>query len=101
MRGGSAELAALHARGEAVDFGFVAAFEHFLQLGEQVAPSADALPLADFPLALLAFEDVLGDQRGVGEGRLARGFCALLVGFEGAGEGFIGVVDSELCLRYS
>jgi hypothetical protein len=44
---------------------------------------------------------VLGDQRGVGEGRLARGFCAVLVGFEGAGEGFVGVVDGELRLRYT
>lgn len=77
------------------------AFELLFELGEEVAPPADAFAFADFPFALLAFEDVLGDEGGVGEGGLLGGFGAVLVGLEGAGEGFVGVVHGQLGLRWA
>jgi hypothetical protein len=67
-----------------VEFVLVVALKHLFEVGEQVASSSYALAFADLPFALLAFQDVLGYQGGVGECGLCCGFRAELVGFEGA-----------------
>lgn len=98
LRGGERDLRGFEACGDGVDVGFVGGFERGFEVREQVVAPADAVAFADFPFALLAFEDVLGDEGGVGEGGLGGGFGAVFVGFEGAGEGFVGMVDCELGL---
>ena len=80
----SADFAGLHARVDLVELVLVVALEQLLEVGKQVASPPYALAFADLPFALLASQDVLRDQGGVGEGSLCCGFGAELVGFEGA-----------------
>jgi hypothetical protein len=94
----SADFAVFNARVYLVELVLVVAFEHFFEIGEQVAAPPYAFAFADLPFALLAFQDVLRYQGGVGEGSLCCGFRAELVGFEGARKGFVGVIDGKLRL---
>lgn len=95
----SVDVAGFHARVDVVCVSLELCFEHGLEVGQDIAPPPDALALADVPLGLLALEHQGGDGGSIrcllGRRR------AQLVGHEGAGQGFVRVVDAELGLRWA
>jgi hypothetical protein len=93
-----ADLVGLDALFNLVRVSLERSFQHRFEIGKEAAATPYSLALANVPFRFLAL-DYKSRYCGSIGGYLGRG-GAELVGPEGAGEGFVGVVDTELGLRW-